>query len=98
MSKDLVRPAHLIAAVGLLLAGFVAGTAWESVPSKPQSLRRDPVVRAVAPRVDLTVAEQATIQLFELALERRSPGETVRLALLRSSQRVEVDVVLDEPR
>lgn len=33
-----------------------------------------------------------------LALERRNPGETVRLTLLREDQRVVVEVVLDEPR
>ena len=32
-----------------------------------------------------------------LALERRNPGDRVRLTLLRNDQRVAVDVTLDEP-
>lgn len=83
---------------GALVINIVPGSAAAQAGIRPTTrARRGAIVLG-----DIIVAlEDTPIRSSNdliLALEQRNPGDTVRLTLLRDDQRVEVDVILDEPR
>ncbi|GMQ81121.1 MAG: trypsin-like peptidase domain-containing protein [Rhodothermia bacterium] len=83
---------------GALVINVVPGSAAARAGVRPTSRDKQGAVELG----DLIVAlDETPITSYNdliLALDRRNPGETIRLTLLRDDQRVEVDLILDEPR
>ena len=83
---------------GALVINVVRGSAAARAGIRPTRRNRLGAIELGDLIVDLEDTPIMSSNDLILALDRRNPGDTVRLTLLRDDQRVDVDVILDEPR
>ncbi len=83
---------------GALVINVVPGSAAERAGIRPTTRNRLGAIELGDLIVDLAETPIRSSNDLILALDRRNPGDRVRFTLLRDNQRVEVDVILDEPR